>query len=364
MRNVKAVSFILAAVLLLGGCAKTAPDAVTVDISALEYACVSRDEVCEALSRWQSDNPDTSIVVRENVGPNDLVSLAVMGEDHLPDVFVTDSRTGRLLAEAGLAVDLTGLAPDVDTFTYGGEVYAYPVSVESVSVIVYDPLAWDGSSPVGFDSSDPYTLIDCYVSALIGDDAGQTWLRHMVDGDMEASFTDAYFVDRMNDALNMMNEDIPYSSETELIDAFVSGECPAVLVSGSEARLLLQTVRTDNPGLYERIEFSTLTDGCLPYGYPYGVFIRTGLDDERLVECVQMASELASSVSGGDDDTAVRLDGCIDDSSHTGILSQYFVYDFWYLAYENDYPRLINGEITAEEFAENLQNYYEMYYIY
>ena len=364
MRSLKAVSLLLTAALLLRGCAKRNPDDTTVDISILQDVCISWEVFHDAFSRWQEDYPGHRLIERESVGPNDLVILAVMGEEHLPDVFVANSHTGRLLAEAGLVVDLTGVAPDVDAFTYGGEVYAYPVPVDSVSVIVYDPLAWDGTSLVGFDSSDPYSLIDCYVSSLIGDVEGQTWLSHMADGDKEASFTDAYFVDRMNDALNMTNEDIPYSSERELIDAFVSCECPAVFVSGSAVRSLLQTVRTDNPGLYDRIEFSTLTDSCLPYGYPCGVFIRAGLDDESLVECVQLASEMSSYTAlEENDDTLARLNGLVAGSVHSDILSGHFIYDFWHNAYEENYERFADGDITSEEYAGILQNYYEIYYI-
>jgi len=364
MRKIKAVSLMVIAALLLGGCVKKDPDTITVDISVLGSACISLDGVRAAYSRWQEDNPGHSIIERESVGSNDLVSLAVMGADHLPDVFVTDSRTGRLLAEAGLVVDLTGLAPDVDTFTYGGEVFAYPVSVESASVIVYDPNLWEEGSMVGYDSQNPYSFADCYLSSLIIDDVGQDWLNHMVVADGQASFTDGVFVDRMDSALDLFNEDIPYESVTELIDAFVSGECPAVFVTGSNVRLLLKTVRTENSELYERIEFASLTNEGLPYGYPYGVFIRSGLEDDTLAECVHLASEIASfEMVAEDDDTTERFNEFVGRSDHSRILSQYFIYDFWYLAYEKNFDRFSAGDITAEEYASILQNFYEMYYI-
>ena len=364
MRRLKTVVILLILALCLNGCSARSSDDIIVDISILENDSVSLERVRETLAQWPDNNPGTSIVERESIGTNDLVSLASMGVQHLPDVFVADSRTGRLLAQAGLAVDLTGLAPDVDAFTYNGIVYAYPVLTESVSVIVYDPLAWHEGDPVGYDSRDPYTFIDCYMSSLIGDEEGQAWLDHMISADMQASFTDDYYVGRINETLTMLNEDIAYDSEMDLIEAFVSGQCHAVFVSGTDVSLLLNTLRTDNPGLYERTEFSSLSDNVLPFGYRYGVYIRSDLDDDRLVQCVRLASAMASSAADEEtDDTIGRLNGLTDGSDHSAVLSQYFVYNFWSLAYEENYDRLINGDVTAEEFANILQNYFEMYYI-
>ena len=94
------------------------------------------------------------------------------------------------------------------------------------------------------------------------------------------------------------------------------------------------------------------------------MYIRSDLDDDRLVQCVRLASAMASSAADEEtDDTIGRLNGLTDGSDHSAVLSQYFVYNFWSLAYEENYDRLINGDVTAEEFANILQNYFEMYYI-
>lgn len=362
MRRLRAVSLVLTTALLLGGCAHKNPDAITVDISVQDYDAASLVVVRDNLARWENANPDIEVVERDRIRNDDYYSLGKMGADHLPDVFITNSQIGRLLVEEGLVVDLSLVAPDVSSFTFDGRVFAFPVLRESMSVVVYDPDSWDGTS-VAYEAGDRSTMINCYVGSALADDEGSEWFSHMIAGDMEASFTDDLFIDRLDEARDLMSDDTAYSSRDDLFSAFISGECSAVTVCGDALFGLMEQLQSDNPDLYGRVEFTSVGRG-VPSGYQYGVFIRVGMNEERTLECVDLARSIASGSDVWESDPTVeRLLGLQAGEADSYVPTQYLIAWFWNYASDECFLSLPDGNKTSEEYAHILQNYYEMYYI-
>lgn len=362
MRRLRAVSLVLTTALLLGGCAHKNPDAITVDISVQDYDAASLVSVRDNLTEWENAHPEIQVVERNRIRNEDYYSLGKMGVDHLPDVFITDSQFGRLLADAGLVVDLTLVAPDEGTFTFDGRVFAFPVLRESMSVLVYDPDSWDGSS-VGYDAGDRDTIVNCYMGSALGDDEGQAWFSHMIEGDLQASFTDDLFVGRLDEVREQLSDDTAYESRDELIEAFIGGECPAAAVYGDSLFSLLEQLKNDNPGLYGRVEFTSVSRG-VPSEYQYGVFIRVGMSEERTLECVDLARSLAASSDVWESDPTIdRLRSLQFGTADTYMPVQHFIPWFWNYALDECFLRLPGGDKTSEEYAFILQNFYEMYYI-
>ena len=364
MRRIISALLLIAIVTGLCSCTVQSEDAITVDISLLNCTDDSLSVVYDNLSEWKSNHSEISIVERERVADDDILSLAVMGADHLPDVFITYNHAGRLLEEEGLVVELTGIAPDVSAFDYDGGVYAFPVLREYVSVIVYDMSSWEEGDPVGYNSEDRFTIPNCYLSSVMGTEEGLAWFDHMVAGDEGASFTDDVFVESLDMVREMLSDDIPYGSDQEVIDAYINGECSAVAVYGETVFELLESLKTQNPDLYSRTGFASSLDDVVPCGYQYGVFVRAGMSEERTNVCIDLARTLAVECCDWEsDETTERLYALIDESRGVPLHSLYFVPWVWSFASDECFQVLGTEEKTSEEYALLLQNYYEMYYI-
>ena len=160
-----------------------------------------------------------------------------------------------------------------------------------------------------------------------------------------------------------VENDTAYGSADALIDAFVSGACPAAFVSGDDVYRLLDNVREQNPELYNRIEFTTYEEGYIPCEYQYGVYINSGLTDERRDLCIDLAQTLAGAYEDEYDDTTMRLEELINDSDHVHMITYYFSPHFWEFAIPDCFARGAESNMTAEEYAFVLQNYYEQYYL-
>ena len=356
MRKIVAVTSILLTALILGGCYKNRDDSLTVDID-IEFSgsgtlvMAPLIQVNDALADWEDSHPDMIVERRDRIRNEDYINLGVLGADHLPNVFITDFQTGRILAEYGLIHDEPG--------------YVYPVFRESVSVIVYDPLIWEEGSPVGYCAENGYTIVDNYLSSCLADNTEQEWLSHMIAGDCECSFTDDVFVQCMSDLQNRVNSDIPYYSFDELVTSFADGSCPAAAVSGNGVYSLLDYVHDSNPTLYDRIGFTTIEDGYLPIGYQYGVFISADVESDRLDACADLASCLSGSFDEIEDSTLDRLEFLIDNSEHVASIRQFFCPHFWQYSVEDCFNEILfTDSRSPEEYASVIQNYYEIYYLF
>jgi len=363
MRRLKLISLLLLLSVLLSGCQTRPGDAVTVDINLVGFEGTSFDaQLNEGADAWDERHPEATLYRRERVGNDDFIRIGAMGPEHMPDVFITDCITGRILADAGLVADLTGYAEDVNTFNYDEGICAFPIMRESLSVVVYDPLNWEEGMQAGFCSNDKHTVTDAYLSAVLGSEEGQEWFYHMDEADFEASFTDQLFMDALDEVHSLMNEGIPYGSVEELTDAFVNGEVSAVVAYGNVVYDLLDRTRTENPELYSRLGFTDITGGVVPSGYHYGVFIRSGLDEDKFALCVDLAREIASSYEGITDETTERLHDLTENSVRTEIITNYFIHWFWNYASTECFSDFYNDDTTSEQYAFVLQNYYEIYY--
>ena len=353
---------------ILSGCNRKPADGITVDIGLIYPDATPSveapiDQVRADLAEWESLHPDVNVDQRIRLCNDDFSYLAVIGTEHMPDVFITDCLTGRLLAQAGLVMDLTDYAEDVDVFTFDNCVYAFPVLRESVSVIVYDPENWSRGDSVGYSSEGGLSVADNYLSSVLSDDEGQEWFDHMTHYDLEASFTDDLFVERYATIFEQIGNDTAYGSTDSLIDAFVSGSCPAAIVCGDDVYRLLDCAREQNPELYNRIEFTTYEEGYLPCEYRYGVYVNSGLTDERRDLCIDLAQTLAGAYEDEYDDTTMRLEELINDSDHVHVVTCYFNPHFWSFSITDCFARSAESNMTAEEYAFVLQNYYEQYYL-
>lgn len=339
------------------------PGDITVDIGVTDQDEDTMEQVYNGLEAWEDAHPDIEVHQRARIRDYDLTAIAVMGAEHIPDVFIADCRLGRLLADEGLVVDLTDVAPDVGSFTYDDGVYAFPALLESYSVIIYDPLNWNVGDPVGFAASNEFTVINCYLSPLLGDEWGEQWLDHMEDVDGAVSFTDSEMITRIKNLDEMISDDIAYGSYDELSEAFIEGECPAVAVYGDYIYSILEDIKTNDPDLYDRVQFACMVDGVVPAGFEYGIFVREGMGEQETERCIDLAASLSSSVSRDSDETLDRLYDLVDNSCQIPLLTQCFTYNYWHFASNELYYIRSNGDKSPEDRGEMLQEYYDLYYV-
>ena len=361
MRKLTALILVLALLTGVSGCSVKKENALTVDIGEVLDSSIANC-MRETVTEWNQANPDISVEERSRLRDYDLIYTGALGPEYLPDIFVTDCQIGRSLAEAGLVTDLSGIAEDVGTFTCNGTVYAFPVLCESYGVMVYDPFSWEEGSSVGYCYPD--TVVDCYLSSVLGDEWGQEWLHHMIEEDHEAAFTDREFVARLDYVREMLDNAICYDSEEGLINAFVEEECQAAVLSGDVLYRLMEQTNERNPSLYERLDFRCVSGSSLPCGYSYGVFIRSGMDDDRTAECVELAGQMTSSYVQYSDATFDRLAELQENSVPVRMLTHYFTGSFWAGSFEECFSEISCDDRNSQEYAFMLQNLYEEYYTY
>ena len=355
MRRITRIVLLMVLIMMLSGCYMENENSMTVDIDVdFGYSGVLTSaplaQVEQALAEWEEAHPEVVVQKRDRIRNEDFMNLGVLGANHLPDVFITDTQTGRLLSEYGLILD------PID--------YSYPVFRESVSVIVYDPLTWEDGSPVGFCSESGYDIVDDYLSSCLASEEGQDWLFHMIEGDCECSFTDEVFIQAMSDLLTRIGNDIPYSSFDELMTAFADGSCSAVSVSGTRVFALLDYVQSENPCLYDRLGFTTMIDGYIPVGYQYRVYISAAVDEDEFDECIDLAMCLSNSFEEVSDPSVERLRSIINNSEHIAYIRQYFRPHFWQYSVDNCFSEVLTYSRTPEEYVSVIQDYYEIYYLY
>ena len=360
-RLIRIISIYLAMVLLVG-CEKKNKNEIVIDIGlkysdAGELVTAPLEYIKEKLIAWEKNHPINEIKERDRIANSDFSHLAVMGSNHLPDVFITDCLTGRLLAQAGLVKEVD--AQDVGTFTYNGKTYAFPALREYVSAVIYDPVKWETGDPVAYSEQNGISLSVDYLSVV----ADPEWTAHMTAGDKEAAFTDQQSLEALEAVKELVANDISYSSVSTLTQAFVNGEISAVVLYGDDVYRLLEKVKEKNLDLYNRISFTTLENELLPYGYQYGLFINAGLEGDKLNTCMDLAKELGEAYEEDLGETIDRLEKLKSSTEHRPLMSQCFSNYFWMFAREECFSQLLLGEKNPEEYASILQNYYEQYYL-
>ena len=369
MRKIKNLVTVLLSVAIVSGCiAKTNDPSVIVDIGFIpEIQCLYSQSVTNdlqsRLNQWRLSNPDIDVVQRQRIRNEDYTALLALGADHLPDVFITDSLTGRLLSEAGFVMEVGDYADKTGEFIYGDGVYAFPVLNRSHSVVIYDPASWSSEDPVGYVDDGGYSIATDYLSSYIADAGMEDWLESMIEGNMTSSFTDPEFTNLLKTLRERLSCDNPYSSLDLLVTAFVQGRQDAVILHGNSVYYLLECVKQDNPELYNRLEFTTLCEGYMPEGYPYGVFVNGDLEGGELEQCIDLATLLSGSYRGETDAVLERLESSIESSTKVRIVTLYFVNHFWSFANSECFANLTDGDRTCEEYAAALQDYYEQYYL-
>ena len=390
------------------------------DISLMYLKCIDSEggdlvnqpvqAFIQSLSQWESENPDVHIVHKERYGTGEVSSLAQLGKEHLPDVFMADPLTGRLLAEYGLVYDLTKyvsgqseelLAP----FTYDSMVYAFPVLTRNYTAVVYDPQAWKSAGYDAFpnswdalcESAEKLRKMGYLTVVGLGEQSGGSVSRdllspfltgqlfdNLIEKNKIASFTDPSFVDTLQTLQLMLRSDV-FADQNKMaekpINAFIEGKCAALLLNGKSIYRLLEETEETNKTLYHRLAFAALpmigqlgTDGLtIPSGCPYGLFVNAKLadDSKKLARCIDLCSALAyqEKYASQADETQERLYRFIKNTETCRTCTQFLSGSFWALAQGNCFSKIgdevdeTDHERSLREYAADLQNYYEEYYM-
>lgn len=327
-------------VFVLAGCRKERADLVLMDRAQSNSAYKQFEDT---LDQWREQHPEITVEERIQQNGVELNSLARLGSDHLPDIFITSSTNGKLFADAKLVLDLTGIVEDVGTFTYGNMVYAFPVMGESYYVLIYDPENYKAGDKIFADDSS--TLL----SYLMADEEGQTWFLHMIVGDREAAFTDTLFVARFDELISQF-------ALSENIEAdFAEGKCSAVLTERPSE--LIKNVKEKDPALYERLAFGEY----MPHGYGNGLFINKNVaeDSEKLELCLDLCQSLSGLRIELEKDE--KISEWLEGEKNAPIWKQYLSDSFWFEA-ENKVFSLLESKNTRECSAI-LQDEYEKNYL-
>ena len=351
MGRVKRILPILLLVFMMAGCGKDKA-AITIMDGFLtdENNSANRNEAYsnfeKRIDEWNNAHPYVAVNERKQYHGAELGSLGRLGAEHLPDIFVLAGVTGRTFYREGLVLDLSKYIYNFEgSFTYDGATYAFPVFKPSCTVVAFDSEVWKPGDSVAI-GTDAANVISC----LMADEFGQNWFDHIISGDKEAGFVDEAFMD----CLIKANELLQYKST---ISGFINGDCGAILLSGDSIYKMLERAKEENPGLYDRISFTTLDGEHVPCGYGGGLFLNARLADEpaKLKQCLDLCRYLSDSNIAPVDE---RLEDILNKKSHVVLWSQFLPGDM------NGQLSLLGSEIVnLREISAKMQDYYEEYYL-
>ena len=351
MGRIKRIIPVLLLALMMTGCGK---DTVSITIMdgflPNENVSANRNEAYKTFEKrideWAGSHPLITVEERKQYHGAELGSLGTLGAEHLPDIFVLSGTTGRVFYQEGLILDLSEyISDDEEVFFYDGVAYAFPVLNPSCTVVAFDREAWEPGDTVAI-GTDAANVISC----LMSDEAGKNWFNHIISGDKEAAFVDEAFVNSLIKANELLQD-------KGTISDFINGDCGAILLSGDNIYKMLEKAKDENPGLYDRISFTTLDGEHVPCGYGSGLFLNARLADEpeKLKQCLDLCRYLSDSKIAPVDE---RLEDILNKKSSVVLWSQFLPRDM------NGQLSLVGNEkVNLREISARMQDYYEEYYL-
>lgn len=363
---------LLCLMLPLCGCGKQAADITIMDNFIVDSAC---GDIVNApntrfdllLDEWCASHSDIEIAEKKRPGNGDISSLAVLGVDHLPDVFMADGPLGRLLAEKGLVLDITEYVPKdriAQPFVYHDSVYAFPASAPSISVVIYEgpfPQTWTElyarQYKVAWGNNFTFDLLSPSIAA----NGAQTWLDNMIAADKEHTFLDDCFVAAIVEAVEYQRSGVLVEMTPEdAIQAFIQRKYGAILLNGENIYTLLESIE---PERRDSLMFTTLPfhsgSGYMPMDVRYGFFINANVaeDAQKMALCIDLVKHLSQTADTvrGKDAALEHLDDCVKRAKPCRICGLYLNSQIW--------AQLTNAEKTPMEMAINMQNAYDQYYL-
>ena len=344
----KRLAAVLAWLLLLCACGGKKEEQHTLVVDLGQIPAQMRD----SLEAWKAAHPEISVLERKNISGTDLNSLAVIGVEHMPDIFITDGVTGRLLAFAGRALDLSGYAPPLPGLSYTGGAWAFQARREAVELVVFDPESTGIQDPGFLSAAD-------LLNACFSDAEGQLWLQHIISNDGHAVFTDRFFLERFSWLQNKV-----HTRAFSSIEDFVTGQCSSLLVSGESLYSLLEQVKVQDPVRYARLQFRPFIGSAILWGYDTGIFVSAALAEkpEKLQTCISLCRALAHKPQEeAADKTLHRLQDLLDNAQHASVMTQYLSPMFWRYAKSHCLEELATSDKSPWEYAALLQDAYEKY---
>lgn len=367
-----ALGLLVVLALSLGGCAKRRADITIMDNFIEDSACgdivnapsLAFDAILEA---WKADHPGVEIVEKKRSGSGDISALAVLGSEHMPDIFMASPTLGRLLAKKGLVMDLSDTIPEAERaepFVYDGLAYAFPAWAPSVSLVVHEgdcPDSWTGLYARGYKVAwGGNAAGDLLGPALAARDA-QAWLDHMAAADRQCTFLDDGIVEALTESVEMRASDILVQmSPDDAVQAFISRKYRAALLSGDSVYKLLDKLEPERRERLQFAAFPTISGGeYLPTGVQYGLFINAAVADDagKLANCIDLCRRLARAARAdrGSDATLRRLNAFVNRANPCRNCGLYLAGEVW--------SPLGQTRLSPIETAVSMQNAYDQYFL-
>ena len=357
--------------LCLGGCAKQRADITVMDNfiqddtlgECFNAPALRFDALLEA---WKDGHPDIELDEKKRAGSGDISALAVLGADHLPDVFMASPTLGRLLVEKGLVLDLSDYIPvqeRVEPFVYGGAAYAFPATAPSFSVVIHEgdfPDSWTALYARRYKVAWGGNITDLLSPAMAANGA-QAWFDHMIAADKECTFLNDDIMEAIVDATEMRDSGLLVEmTADEAILAFINRKYCAVVLNEESVYRLIDQLDSERRKLLRFSVFPSIAgEKNTPIGVPYGFFINARLAEDagKLALCVELCRHLmqAAGADRGDDEALERLDNFIRQAKPCRNCAYYLSSEVW--------SPLKNTQLPPIETAVKMQNCYDQYYL-
>lgn len=308
-------------------------------------------------------------------------------------------------------------------FKDGDKVYGLPVLTGGTcTVVVYDKAAWKEAGydkfpetwdevkkadeyfkangytdTVAFGNGSKWQANSCFLSVAGDRFTGPDWYQSIIDKG-GAAFTDEAFVQALQftqDIFNsgVFNEDFNVITNEDAREYYISGDAAAFIGGNWDVSYIGATLKETDPELYENTGFAVLPqpDGAtgstntqnIGLGYAVAINAKLADDPEKLAAAVDFAEYVTGpefSQYVGENYALAGLTNVADvDLSAFDQYTQDF-YNFSYVdttpceiydsyvssavwdVLNTDMQSMLNGDLTAQEVAENTQAAYEANY--
>lgn len=308
-------------------------------------------------------------------------------------------------------------------FKDGDKVYGLPVLTGGTcTVVVYDKAAWKEAGydkfpetwdevkkadesfkangytdTIAFGNGGKWQANSCFLSVAGDRFTGPDWYQSIIDKG-GAAFTDEAFVQALQftqDIFNsgVFNEDFNVITNEDAREYYISGDATAFIGGNWDVSYIGATLKETDPELYENTGFAVLPqpDGAtgstntqnIGLGYAVAINAKLADDPEKLAAAVDLAEYVTGpefSQYVGENYALAGLTNVADvDLSAFDQYTQDF-YNFSYVdttpceiydsyvssavwdVLNTDMQSMLNGDLTAQEVAENTQAAYEANY--
>ena len=252
---------------------------------------------------------------------------------------------------------------------------------------------------IAFGNGGQWQANSCFLSTLGNRYTGKEWFQKLIDKDSSAKFTDESFVKALQFTQDIFqsgvfNEDFNTITNEDAREYFISGDAAAFIGGNWDESYICATLKEDSEEKYNNIGFAVLPQPAdatedpmsqnIGLGYGLAINSRIAEDPDKLAACIDLIEYLTGpdfsnyvaknyalggltrvadvDLSGFDQIAQDFYNWSYVDTTACEIYDSYLDPAVWSIC-NTELQSLMNGDMSAEDVAKDVQAAYEENYL-